>query len=311
MNERTRLFDLAGQPPVIQLLISFLIVIFAGTLVFYLFVIAGSLIFEKDISEMLSLSPALILQNESILKYIQASQQIALFVIPSFLIANLLKRSEKSFLKIDKLPGSIPLFLVIILALLMLPVTSYTGMLNSRMSLPGWLSGAEQWMRTKENEASDLTELLIKSSGIGGLMINVFILAIIPAIAEEMVFRGVLQQILCRIFRSGHIAIWITAIFFSAIHFQFFGFLPRLLLGLSFGYLFFWTGNLWITIIAHFVNNAIPVIISHFILWTNLNNKASDIAEKQILLPLVPALLSIGILYYFWHEHRNNIMGKV
>jgi hypothetical protein len=123
-----------------------------------------------------------------------------------------------------------------------------------------------------------------------------------------MIFRGILQQILCRIFRSGHVAIWISAIFFSAIHLQFFGFLPRLLLGLSFGYLFFWTGNLWITIVAHFINNIVPVIMSHFLKWNDLNNKASDLAEKQILLPLVPALLCAGILYYFWSEYRNNIV---
>jgi hypothetical protein len=163
-------------------------------------------------------------------------------------------------------------------------------------------------MRTKENTASDLTGLLIKSRGIGDLMINISILAVIPSVAEELIFRGILQQILCRIFKSGHIAICITAIFFSAVHLQFYGFLPRLILGLSFGYLFFWSGNLWIAVVAHFINNAIPVMMSHFIKWNDLSDKASDMVEKKVLIPLVPALLSIGILYYFWSEYRNKLV---
>lgn len=277
-------------------------------MLFYLFVFAGSLVLGKDMSEILSIQPGANSDEGFILKYLQVSQQIALFIIPAIVIAMLLRQGNKSFLKTDRFPGSIPLFMVIMLAILILPVTIYTGMLNSRMTLPGWLSGVENWMRTKENTASDLTGLLIKSRGIGDLMINISILAVIPSVAEELIFRGILQQILCRIFKSGHIAICITAIFFSAVHLQFYGFLPRLILGLSFGYLFFWSGNLWIAVVAHFINNAIPVMMSHFIKWNDLSDKASDMVEKKVLIPLVPALLSIGILYYFWSEYRNKLV---
>jgi membrane protease YdiL (CAAX protease family) len=308
MNDRSRLFDLNVYPPVIQLFISASIVIIGGTLLFYLFVFAGSLVLGKDMSEILSIQPGANSDEGFILKYLQVSQQVALFIIPAIVIAMLLRQGNKSFLKTDRFPGSIPLFMVIMLAILILPVTTYTGMLNSRMTLPGWLSGVENWMRTKENTASDLTGLLIKSRGIGDLMINISILAVIPSVAEELIFRGILQQILCRIFKSGHIAICITAIFFSAVHLQFYGFLPRLILGLSFGYLFFWSGNLWIAVVAHFINNAIPVMMSYFIRWNDLSDKASDMVEKKVLIPLVPALLSIGILYYFWSEYRNKLV---
>ena len=171
-------------------------------MLFYLFVFAGSLAFGKEMTEMLSIQPAAISGDVYILKYIQVSQQIALFIIPAIVTARLLRKGDESFLKTDKLPGKIPLLMVITLALLLLPVTSYTGMLNSKMNLPGWLSGTENWMRTKEDAASDLTGLLIKSRGIGDLIINISILAIIPSIAEELIFRGILQQLLCRIFKS-------------------------------------------------------------------------------------------------------------
>jgi membrane protease YdiL (CAAX protease family) len=309
MADKARLFDLNDQPPVIQLIAAVSMVIFAGTLLFYLFVFAGSLIFGTDMSEMLSItSEGAGFGGESILKYLQVSQQIALFVIPAIVIAVLLRRGKESFLKIEKFPESIPVLMVILLALLIIPVASYTGVLNSKMDFPGWLSGVEEWMKKKEDIASDLTGLIIKSVGIGDLIINILIMAAIPSIAEEMIFRGVLQQILCRIFRSGHAGIWITAILFSAVHLQFFGFLPRLLLGLGFGYLFFWSGNLWLPIIAHFINNAVPVVMVHFIEWKDLSDKASGLVEKQILLPLVPALLSFGIFYYFWSEYKKNLV---
>lgn len=308
MTDKVRLFDLNNQPPVIQLIAAVSIVILAGTLLLYLFVFAGSMIFGTDMSEMLSItSEGVGFREESILKYLQFSQQIALFVIPAIVIAMLLRRGKESFMKIDKFPESIPVLMVIMLALLIIPVASYTGMLNSKMGFPDWLSGVEEWMRTKEDIASDLTGLLIKSTGIGGLMINILIMAAIPSIAEEMIFRGVLQQILSRIFRSGHAGIWITAILFSAVHLQFFGFLPRLILGLGFGYLFFWGGNLWLPIIAHFINNTVPIVMSHFIEWKGLSDKASGLVEKQILLPLVPALLVVGIFYYFWSEYKKNL----
>jgi membrane protease YdiL (CAAX protease family) len=311
MNEKTRLFDLHNQPPVIQLFASVLTVILTGMLFFYLLILAGSLIFSTDISGMLSLPAADHgLREESILKYIQVSQQIGLFLIPALIIARLLRRERESFMRTDKIPRSVPVLMVILLALLIIPITGFTGMLNSKMNLPDWLSGIEEWIRTKEETASELTELLIRSSGIGNLLLNIFILALLPSIAEEMIFRGVLQQLFSRLLKSDHIGIWITAIIFSAIHIQFFGFLPRLILGLGFGYLFFWSGNLWLSVIAHFINNCIPVLMSHFTGWSEFTEKASGLAESQILLLITDALLCFGIFFYFWSEYRKKLFEK-
>jgi membrane protease YdiL (CAAX protease family) len=308
MNDKARLFETGRQPPVIQLLTSVFIVILAGTLIFYLFVFAGAVIFGKGISEMLSLPSADAGSVEiCILKFLQASQQIALFAIPALVIAVLFRKDNESFMRTDKVPGSIPVILVILLAILLIPVANYIGNINSKMDLPDWLSGVEAGMRAQEDKAAGLINLLIKSSGAGELIINILILAIIPSIAEEMIFRGIFQQLICRLFRSAHFGIWITAIIFSAIHLQFFGFLPRLILGLSFGYLFYWSGNLWIAVIAHFINNAVPVVLSYYTGWTELNEKTSELAQNQILLPVFTAFLSGCLFYYFWSEHRKNL----
>jgi membrane protease YdiL (CAAX protease family) len=311
MADKARLLDLDNQPPVIQLFAAVVTVMTGGTLLFYLFLFSGSLVFGASMSEMLA-APGVNAgsREESILKYLQVAQQISMFIIPAIILSVSLRRGNESFLGISKLPDSIPIVLVVLLAFLLIPVTSFTGILNSRLVLPEWMAGFEDWMQTKEDLASGLTGLLIKSSGMGELFINIVIVAVIPSIAEEMMFRGILQQIFIKLFRSGHFGIWVTAILFSAIHLQFFGFLPRLILGLSFGYLYFWSRNLWIPVIAHLINNAVPVIISYFIGWKELNEKTSDISGSQIMLPLFGAVLSIVVLYLLRNEYTERSKQK-
>jgi membrane protease YdiL (CAAX protease family) len=136
------------------------------------------------------------------------------------------------------------------------------------------------------------------------MMLNVFVVAVMPSIGEELIFRGVIQKVFSNIFRSGHLAIWMTAFVFSAIHFQFYGFIPRFILGLIFGYLFFWSGKLWLPIITHFVNNAVPTI-GAYITGLEKFNTTSDypLLRQLIILPL-PIVLSLLILLYFRNRSK-------
>ena len=312
MDVNAKWYKLDDQKPGIQLITSLLIITLWGTLFFYFFAFIGSLIFKTSISEMLVVpSSNADSWKTSVLKYVQVSQQIALFIIPGIIISLLLSTKGESFYKIKRSPEAFNLIMVIMLALMIIPVTMYTGMLNSRMNFPDWLSGLEKWMRTKEDVASGLTVLLVKSSDIPELLLSILILAVVPAIAEEMIFRGVLQQLLCKIFRSDNWGIWITAILFSAVHLQFFGFLPRLILGLCFGYLFFWSGNLWLPVLAHFVNNFVPVVMAYFPGWSDLNEKTESFTNKQLTLPLIALFLSAIILYYFRSEYRKNLVNGI
>jgi len=178
-------------------------------------------------------------------------------------------------------------------------ITSFTGQLNSAMHLPGWLSGVEQWMTEQEDKADKTIDLLIASKTSGTMIVNILNIALLPAIAEELFFRGVFQKIFYNLFKSGHIAIWVTAFLFSSIHLQFFGFIPRFILGLIFGYLFFWSGTLWLPIISHFVNNAVPVIVTFIQGMDNLNAPVDvSLLHQAIYLPF-PVAISFMILFYF------------
>jgi membrane protease YdiL (CAAX protease family) len=267
----------------------------------------GSLIFGTDLRIILQpLSSDAGLREQNILRFVQVSKHIAMFIIPAIIIPILLKKEPGAFLMIKNSPCVDDVILVFILAFLLIPVISYTGMLNLKLNLPDWLSGVEKWIRMKEDYAAGLSKLLLRSTGIKDLIISLFILAAIPAFGEEMLFRGVLQQILCKMFRSGHWGIWITAVLFSALHFQFFGFLPRTILGLSFGYLFFWSRNLWLPVIAHFINNGLSVFVSYLAGGKEFNNLSPD----QFIVPVISSVLMVMIFYHFRADYRRKVDRK-
>jgi hypothetical protein len=173
------------------------------------------------------------------------------------------------------------------------------------MHLPEWLSGIEQWMTEKEDKASDMIEMLIASDSFWMMMLNLLTIAVFPAIAEEMIFRGVLQKIFQKLFKSGHVAIWLTAFLFSTIHFQFFGFIPRFILGLAFGYIYFWSGILLFPVILHFINNAFPVILAYVQGMEKFSmNTVSPLWKQAVALPL-PIAIGVVILIYFRNKSNE------
>ena len=307
MADNARLFRIGSQPPLIQLIISLFVVIVAGFFLASLLVYIGSFIFNVSPEDMLKIpAPDSDRPETLMIKYVQVSQQLALFLVPSLIVARMFKDDNYSFLRTNKPPSFLILLSVVILAVLIIPVTTYAGYLNSELDLPDRLSDLENWMRTKENEAAELTSLLITSSGLLTLSVNIAVIAVIPAVSEEFLFRGVIQQLFSRTLRSGHAGIWIAAIIFSTVHLQFYGFIPRLLLGLVFGYLFYWTGNLWTSIAAHFTNNSILVVMSYISERKPVGTDMTIEKSQQMHFPYVTLILCCLILFFLWNEVRRS-----
>ncbi|MBO0933462.1 CPBP family intramembrane glutamic endopeptidase [Fibrella aquatilis] len=163
---------------------------------------------------------------------------------------------------------------------------------NQHMHLPDTLAPLERWMRQKEDDVAKLTQFLTTISGVPQLLMALLVVAILPGIGEEVLFRGVLQRKF--IAWSGgnvHVGIWLAAALFSAIHLQFYGFVPRMLLGGLFGYLYVWTGNLWIPILAHFVNNGLAVVV----MALNKQKMTTIDLEANDIVPLPVALLAAAL----------------
>jgi hypothetical protein len=175
------------------------------------------------------------------------------------------------------------------------------------MVLPEFLKGLEQWMREKEQQAAVLTKQLLVMKSFSDYLLNLLMIAIIPAIGEELLFRGALQNIVYKWFYNPHVAIWISAIIFSAIHVQFFGFFPRMFLGALFGYFLWWSGSLWFAIWGHFLNNGLAVTMA-FIL--QLQGKSIDEIEKtdtfQIWGYLLSAIITLVLLLKFYQNFKKN-----
>ena len=174
-------------------------------------------------------------------------------------------------------------FTVIAVGLFMLP-NSVLIEWNYNITFPGSM---DKWIRETEETAAAFTKFLTSFSSFGEFLLGLLVIAVLPAIGEELAFRGMIQPAVQRLTGNIHVAIWVTAAFFSAFHLQFLGFMPRLMLGAFFGYLMVWSGNLWLPIIAHFANNAIGVtfIYVHQLGLTDFDAESPDAAPWTLVVP--------------------------
>lgn len=181
------------------------------------------------------------------------------FILPAIFFAWFFyRRHWLAFLRLNRTIKLINVILGILFIASSFPLAQWLFQVNKAIPLPDWAT-------TMENSAGGLITGLLRMDTPGELLFNLLIIALIPAIGEELLFRGVIQQKLAYFTRRPELAVWLAAILFSAFHLQFMGFLPRLLLGAVLGYLLFWTGNMWIPILAHFMNNAVQILVAYFL----------------------------------------------
>lgn len=240
------------------------------------------------------------------LKFLQAFSSIGLFIVPPFLFAYLTSKSL-NFAAISRQQ----FLLTIAIMCFAYPLINALALWNESLHLPSFLSGIEEWMRSKESQAMQITVAFLKVDNWSGLLLNILIIGVIPALGEELLFRGVIQKELYSINGKIHISIWTTAFLFSAIHLQFLGFIPRFLIGGLLGYLFYWSGSIWLPILAHFVNNAGAVILSYFINQQNISKDVEHLgAEDGQLSVLVIALLGLLMFLYLIKTISNPLSSK-
>ena len=227
--------------------------------------IALLLIFSAFVSMLILMRALMVLSPEwanstNGLLFMQGVQTIVLFGITA-LVGVWLTERENPFnqMSLNRRLSFNQVLISFFFAVAALPLIAMLAEWNKGMEFPSFLASVEEMMRQMEESAKVLTERFLNTSSVGMMFINLFVMAFLPAMCEEMLFRGWLQRILvARV--NYHVAIWVVAFVFSAIHFQFYGFVPRMLIGAALGYLFCYTGSLWAPIIAHFTNNAMAVI---------------------------------------------------
>lgn len=190
------------------------------------------------------------------------STTIPLLIIPLF-FALVVVKEPSAYLKWDVRFPPVLLIVIFLLMFISLPIVEVLANLNQRMVLPDFLKGLEQWMKASEHEAEQATKIILKMDTPIDLVKVLLLVAATTAVVEEFMFRGALQTIFTRWTQNPHTAIWITAILFSAFHMEFYGFLPRVMLGVFFGYFVYWSGSIWTSVWAHFINNGTAVVLTY------------------------------------------------
>ena len=224
------------------------------------------------------------------LKLLQLFSAVGLFVAPTLLYAYLTDFDYKLLFNFKRQSA----FLVIVIMMLITPFIGW--LLEMNMSIP-----FPDWILRLGNDSEKIVESFLKMNHLGDLLFNLLVIAIVPAIGEELLFRGYLQQSFSKWLSNPYIAIIVTAVLFSAIHLHFQAFLPRIILGVLLGYLFYWSGSLWLPILAHFANNAQAVIISYltFKVDSGVYSVLSDI-EVDPMMSLFSFASVVVLLFMFY-----------
>ena len=245
--------------------------------------------------------------NINAIKYFQVIQAFGLFIVPAFATAWIFSDRISEYLYFNSNIKLRSIFMACLIILVANPIINKLGELNASLELPNALSGIEEWMKNAEEGAARVTQLFLGVDGFNALLFNIFMLGILPGLGEELLFRGIIQKYTILLTRNKHWGIWIAAAIFSALHLQFYGFLPRLVLGALFGYLLVWSGSIWLPIIAHFFNNSSAVVFYYYYNKgvTNLDPEHIGTGENQYLWITGSLLLSTILIYTIFKTEQQ------
>ena len=235
----------------------------------------------------------------SLLKYLQIVNQLGMFIFPSIIFAFLVNKNVSKYLTLNIKPLSFSMIAGFFMILLAMPIVSYLAEINEMLKLPESLSGLENWMKNSEEQAMKLTTAFLDTGSISGLSINLLMIAVLPALGEEFVFRGILLRLLKEWTKNIHFAVIISAILFSAMHLQFYGFLPRMMLGVVLGCLFVWSGSIWLPVFVHFTNNAAAVIASYLANKGIIKSDLESFGSTDNVTYLILSVVIVGFLIFF------------
>ena len=294
---------LANKKPLVQLIFLLLFVI-GGMLVFSaLGLLCATLIWGADI-----------ISNPTAAYYrlIQVFSAVGTFLAPALLFSFSSTRGWFRYPMADRLPKNSRLFLyILLLSVFLIPLVGYVAYLNEQLHLPEALASIEEWMQTQEEANNHVLETILGASDIPTFLLNLLICAALPAICEEFLFRGTLQTLFQRWTGRPHIAIWLSGFIFSAIHLQFSGFFARWLLGAYLGYLFWWSGSIWLPVVAHFLHNALSVTAQLLVVRGVIADEQSVTFAEQIPAVVASAILAAAFIALVRYDCRRDAIHRV
>lgn len=285
---------LEGKNSFVQLVFLFLFVLL-GTIVFSSAgLLVSHLVWGADVAEH---------PTADYYRLLQAFNAVGTFLIPALLFSYAHYHRWFTYSQADCAVNDARKYLYVsLLSIFLIPVVGLVATLNDMIHLPDFLGGLSAWMAEVEAESNSILETIIGEKGARALLLNILICAVFPAVCEEFFFRGTLQPFFRNWFRNKHAAVWVTAFIFSAIHLQFSGFFARLLLGAYLGYLFVWSGSLWLPILAHLLHNSISIVLPNVIAYFNLPISENASLLQQLPLALMCIIISVGLILMLYRR---------
>ena len=228
---------------------------------------------------------------------------IGLILIPALYVWSIEKTNPVAWIKKDS--SLIVIGVTALLVISFMAINSVFIEWNANIVFPDFLKEFGDWARARETQAEELFKFFTTFNSTGEFLFGLVVIALLPAIGEELVFRGMLQPEIFRASGNHHMAIWVSAIIFSAFHMQFFGFVPRMLLGALFGYLYVWSGNLLLPMFAHFVNNGFSVLMLYLYQQgvITMDMESPEAAPWPVVAAFT--LIFAGLLFYFKKHHST------
>ena len=250
-------------------------------------------------------------ENKNKLKISQFIASVFIFIIPCILLSYFSTKESFNIFGFKSELKRQNILLILFMMIFIQPFVVFCMQLNASFlhSVSDYIPKIYNQMELMEDKAVELTNYFLRMNSPIDLLFNLFLIALIPSIGEELFFRGIVQKKLGNILKSPHVAVTITSFIFSAIHMQFFGLLPRFLLGVILGYLFFYSGNLWTSVLAHFINNAMGVLLMYSAFSENLNPDITNIESTEI--SLFQAFFSVSVVLLFFYLYKQINTNKL
>ena len=245
-------------------------------------------------------------QHPEVLRVSQLISAIWSFLLPSFALAWFCSDNISDYLSLKRLSNREVWLITFLSILLISPSITLVGALNGAMTLPDFMAPIEEWMRSREDMAEKFTQIILSGNGFATLLANLVVVAAAAGLTEEFLFRGALQRVIGKVTTNPHTAIWLTAILFSAFHLQFYGFVPRMLLGAYLGYLLYWSKSIWLPVFAHFTNNSIAVI-GNYSSWKDREFISGEIQPDHYLTFGLVAIITLGVFIAI-NQHLKRIL---
>lgn len=276
-----------------------------------LLVLFGALLFGLVVSAFCSgwLGSAAGWEAPAVMKTATVMQNALMFMVPALLTGFVFYGKAFRFVGLSKKPPMSAIVWMLVVYVAMTPAMNWLVAWNASVSLPESMAPLEQWLKTQEMAAQEATSQVVDVSSPFDLCLTILLVGILTGLCEETFFRGALQQIFICGTKKGHLAVWISALIFSAMHFQFYGFVPRLVLGAFFGYMYLWSGSLWVPVVGHAINNTAVVVL----IWLKEQGTASSIDSVGVAESGVPyaaiasvlATLALMIVFRAYNARGN------